>query len=80
MWKPAESAPFDEDITILVSDGRKGPYVYLKPCRRTKQGWVVSGKKTRLAVIALKWMPLQRRPKRGRYRRSGTALERARHL
>jgi hypothetical protein len=21
MWKPAETAPFDEDITVLVSDG-----------------------------------------------------------
>jgi hypothetical protein len=80
MWKSAESAPFDEDITVLVSDGRKDPYVHLKPCRRTKQGWVVSGKKTPLAVIPLKWMPVQRIPKRGRCRRASTAMERARHV
>jgi hypothetical protein len=78
MWKSAETAPFDEDITVLVSDARKGPYVLLKPCRRTKEGWVVSGKKTPLAVMPLKWMPLQRSPRRGRFRRAGTALERAR--
>ncbi len=58
MWKPAETAPFDEDITVLVSDGSKSPYVLLKPCRRTSAGWVVSGKKTPLAVVPLKWMPL----------------------
>jgi hypothetical protein len=76
MWKRAETAPFDQDITILVSDGCRSPYVLLKPCRRTAEGWVVSGKKTPLAVVPLKWMPLQRDPVRGRYRRAVTALER----
>jgi hypothetical protein len=39
MWKPAETAPFDEDITVLISDGCRSP------C------WVVSGKKRPLAVV-----------------------------
>jgi hypothetical protein len=76
MWKPAETAPFDEDITVLVSDGCRGPYVLLKPCQRTKAGWVVSGKKTPLALVPLKWMPLQRDPARTRHRRVVSALER----
>jgi hypothetical protein len=76
MWKPAETAPFDEDITVLVSDGCKSPYVLLKPCRRTTAGWVVSGKKTPLAVVPLKWMPLQRAPTRASHRRAVNALER----
>src|ERR1700749_1672146 len=76
MWKPAETAPFDEDITVLVSDGCKSPYVLLKPCRRTTAGWVVSGKKTPLAVVPLKWMPLQRTPTRTRPRLAVESLER----
>ena len=76
MWKPAETAPFDEDITVLVSDGRRSPYVLLKPCQRTQAGWVVSGKKTPLAVVPLKWIPLQRIPARGRHRLAVTTLER----
>jgi hypothetical protein len=76
MWKPAETAPFDEDITVLVSDGCRSPYVLLKPCRRTKAGWVVSGKKTPLAVVPLKWIPLQRSPTRPRHRRAVSALGR----
>jgi hypothetical protein len=76
MWKPAETAPFDEDITVLVSDGCRSPYVLLKPCQRTKAGWVVSGKKTPLAVVPLKWMPLQRTPVPARHRLAAAALER----
>jgi hypothetical protein len=76
MWKPAETAPFDEDITVLVSDGCRSPYVLPKPCQRTKTGWVVSGKKTPLAVVPLKWMPFQRDPSRPRRRRAVSALER----
>jgi hypothetical protein len=76
MWKPAETAPFDEDITVLVSDGCRSPYVLLKACQRTKAGWVVSGKKTPLAVVPLKWMPLQRIRTRARRRLAVTTLER----
>jgi hypothetical protein len=76
MWNPAETAPFDEDITVLVSDGCRSPYVLSKPCQRTKAGWVVSGKKTPLAVVPLKWMPLQRAAARARHRLAVTTRER----
>jgi hypothetical protein len=76
MWKRADTAPFDQDITVLVSDGCRSPYVLLRPCQRTGEGWVVSGTKTPLAVVPLKWMPLQSVPTRGRYRRAVTVLER----
>jgi hypothetical protein len=26
-WNPIESAPFDEDIALEVTDGRGGPYL-----------------------------------------------------
>jgi hypothetical protein len=74
MWKPAETAPFDEDVTVLVSDGCRSPYVLLKPCQRTKAVWVVSGKKTPLAVVPLKWMPFQRVSMRQRHRRAVATL------
>jgi hypothetical protein len=76
MWKPAETAPFDEDVTVLVSDGCRSPYILVKPCQRTKAGWVVSGKKTPLAVVPLKWMPFQRVSIRQRHRRAVAALGR----
>ena len=37
---------------------------------------MVSGKKTPLAVVPLKWMPLQRIPLRARHRLAVTTLER----
>jgi hypothetical protein len=37
---------------------------------------VVSGKKTPLAVVPLKWMPLQRAPIRTRHRLAVESLER----
>jgi hypothetical protein len=57
MWKNMESAPSDEDVTLLVSDCCREPYELPKPCRRTPAGWVISGTKTPLAVLPLKWMP-----------------------
>jgi hypothetical protein len=36
---------FDQDITVLVSDGRRSPYVLPKPYQRTKEGWDLSGGK-----------------------------------
>jgi hypothetical protein len=72
------TAPFDEDGTVLVSDGCRSPYILVKPCQRTKAGWVVSGKKTPLAVVPLKLMPFQRVPIRQRHRRAVAALGRLR--
>ena len=70
------NSPFDEDISVLVSDGCRSSYVLLKPCQQTQAGWVVSGKKTPLAVVPLKWMFLQRIPLRARHRLAVTTLER----
>jgi hypothetical protein len=33
-WNPIESAPFDEDIAVQVTDGRGAPYAIRWPCRR----------------------------------------------
>jgi hypothetical protein len=47
IWKPIESAPLDEGVTLQVIDGRGKPYVLRKPSRLTAAGWVTSGKEHR---------------------------------
>jgi hypothetical protein len=54
-WTSVDSAPFDEDVMLLVSNGRRTPYTLLPPARRTAAGWVTSGSMTPLAVLPLKW-------------------------
>jgi hypothetical protein len=54
-WKPIETAPLDEDLTLQVTDGRGEPYTLLNPSRLTVAGWVSSGKATLLAVTPVKW-------------------------
>jgi hypothetical protein len=49
-WKSIESAPFDKDVTLQVTDGRGGPYTLRLPCPRTASGWINSSKGTPLAV------------------------------
>jgi hypothetical protein len=56
-WNLIESAPFDEDVTLQVTDGRGGPYRLLHPCRLTASGWISSSKGTPLAVTPVKWRP-----------------------
>ena len=56
-WYPIESAPFDEDIALEVTDGRGKPYVLRWPCRRTAAGWINSTKGTELAVTPVRWRP-----------------------
>jgi hypothetical protein len=34
-WNSIETAPFDEDIALRVTDRRGGPYMLHWPCRRT---------------------------------------------
>jgi hypothetical protein len=46
-WNPIESAPFDEDIALQVTDGRGAPYTLQWPCRRTTTGWINSRKEGR---------------------------------
>ena len=54
-WKPIDSAPLDEDVTLLVTDGRGRSYRLPNPCRLTASGWVSSSKRTPLAVAPVKW-------------------------
>jgi hypothetical protein len=56
-WYPIESAPFDEDIALEVTDGRGKPYVLRWPCRRSATGWINSTKGTPLAVTPVRWRP-----------------------
>jgi hypothetical protein len=65
-WNPIESASFDEDVTLQVTDGRGEPYSLLKPCRLTAAGWVSSDKGAPLAVTPLQWRPCYRIAPRAR--------------
>jgi hypothetical protein len=62
-WRSLDSAPLDEDVTLLVTDGASEPYQLKLPCRRTAAGWVSSSKGTPLAVTPVKWkaLPTERR-------------------
>jgi hypothetical protein len=53
-WSPIESAPFGEDVTLQVTDGRGGPYRLPNPSRLTASGWI-SSRGTPLAVTPVKW-------------------------
>jgi hypothetical protein len=63
-WNPIESAPFDEDIALEVTDGRDKPYVLQWSCRRTATGWINSTKGTPLAVTPVRWRPYHAQPQR----------------
>ena len=65
-WRPIESAPLDEDVTVQVTDGRGKPYTLRNPSRLTAAGWVSSGKGTPLAVTPVRWRPYYGRPSRPR--------------
>jgi hypothetical protein len=56
-WKPIESAPLDEDVSLQVTDGRGKPYTLRNPSRLTAAGWVSSGKGTPLAVTPVRCFP-----------------------
>jgi hypothetical protein len=57
-WRPIDSAPLNEDVTLLVTDGRGDPYLIPYPCRRiAASGWVNSSKGNLLAVTPLQWKP-----------------------
>jgi hypothetical protein len=56
-WNPIESAPFDKDIALQVTDGRGAPYTLQWPCRRTTTGWINSRKGTPLEVTPVRWRP-----------------------
>jgi hypothetical protein len=39
-WLSIDSAPLDEDVALLVTDGPSEPYPLKLPCRLTATGWV----------------------------------------
>jgi hypothetical protein len=45
-WLPIDTAPIDQDVMLIVTDGQGEPYAVLKPFRLTAAGWVSSGKGT----------------------------------
>jgi hypothetical protein len=63
-WQPIDTAPFDEDVTLLVTDGRGDPYRIPYPCKLNSTGWVNSSRGTLLAVTPMGWKPYIPRPKR----------------
>jgi hypothetical protein len=38
-WRSLDSAPLDEDVALLVTDGPSEPYPLKLPCRLTAAGW-----------------------------------------
>jgi hypothetical protein len=62
-WKPIDTAPVDQDVSLMVTDGGK-PYLLNGPFKLTPTGWVSSGKGTPLAVTPLQWRPYVARPKK----------------
>jgi hypothetical protein len=61
-WKPIDTAPLDQDVALMVTDGGK-PYLLNGPFKLTAAGWVSSGKGTPLTVTPLQWKPHVARPK-----------------
>jgi len=55
-WKPIDTAPLDQPVTLLVTDGRGEPYPIPYPCKRTAAGWISSEGKP-LVVKPLQWKP-----------------------
>jgi hypothetical protein len=75
-WQSLDSAPVDEDVTLLVIDGASEPYQLKAPSRLTEAGWVSSAKGTPLAVTPVKWKPYnppRPSPKKGRRAKSAGA-------
>jgi hypothetical protein len=57
-WRALDSAPADEDVTLLVIDGASEPYQLKAPFRLTAaRAGVSSAKGTPPAVTPLKWKP-----------------------
>jgi hypothetical protein len=54
-WQSIDSAPFDVDVRLQVTDGQRGPYRLPNSCRLTASGWVSSSKGTPLVVTPIKW-------------------------
>jgi hypothetical protein len=56
-WRSIDTAPVDEDVTLLVGEGRGRRYRLPYPCRRTAAGWIDSSNGTPQTVTPIKWKP-----------------------
>jgi hypothetical protein len=56
VWKSIGTAPVEQDVQLIVTDGGK-PYLLTNPFKLTAAGWVSSSKGTPLAVTPLQWKP-----------------------
>jgi hypothetical protein len=54
-WAPIDTAPHNEDVYLLVTDGVGKPYCLAQPWKLTAQGWVGAGKGAELVVRPLAW-------------------------
>lgn len=54
-WHPIETAPPDQELLLLVSDGTGEPYTLQKPAKLTSDGWVSCSKGTLLVVTPVGW-------------------------
>jgi hypothetical protein len=57
-WLPIDTAPFEKDVLLQVTDGRGEPYNLPNLCRLTESGWVSSIKGTPVT-------PVKRKPYNG---------------
>jgi hypothetical protein len=56
-WRSIDTAPVDEDVTLLVREGLGRRYRLPYPCRRTVVGWIDSTNGTLQTVTPIKWKP-----------------------
>jgi hypothetical protein len=56
-WSLIDTAPFDQDVMLEVTDGQGEPYRLRHPSRLSVSGWVSSSKGTPLVVTPVKWKP-----------------------
>jgi hypothetical protein len=56
-WRPLDTAPVGEDVTLLVTEGRGRRYRLPYPCRRTLAGWISSSNGTLQTIKPVKWKP-----------------------
>ena len=56
-WRLIATAPFEEDVELVVTDVDGSLYGYRHPCRRTAKGWVRSDTRTPLALTPVRWKP-----------------------
>jgi hypothetical protein len=55
-WASIDTAPIDEEVFLLVTDGIGAPYCLAHPWKLTSEGWLsCSGKCAALKVTPLRW-------------------------